>query len=482
MKKLITFLFAIALTASIWAQAPQKMSYQAVIRNSSNALVTNAQVGIRISIIQGSATGTEVYKEIYNPIPSTNANGLVSIEIGAGIALTGTYANIDWSGGPYFIKTETDPSGGTNYTITGTSQLLSVPYALYAKTAENVTGLSTKVDKVIGKGLSTNDYTTAEQTKLAGIATGAQVNVKPDWNAASGNVAEILNKPSLFNGSYTNLTSKPANIDEDKTDDVALTGNQTIAGNKTFTGTTTVSTPVNATDAATKAYVIAIKESIYNELLDAGLKGAVKDIEGNTYKTIKIGTQIWLAENLATSKFANGDDIPLVSDSTYWINLTSPGYCWYNNNKSSYKNTNGALYNWYAANSNNLCPTGWHVPTQTEFTILIDYLTNNGYGYENSGNDIAKSLATISSWKTNDTEGTIGNDPINNNASGFSAYPSGARGVDGEFAANGSSTSFWCYTENGPNHIGYIMGYGLSIVVASGAVAQVGGSVRCLKD
>jgi hypothetical protein len=135
MKKLFALIVIVALTISIFAQPPQKMSYQAVIRNSSGQLVTNHTVGMRISILQGSATGTPVYIETQTPI--TNANGLVTIEIGGGTVVTGTFAGINWSTGTYFVKTETDPNGGTSYTITGTSQLLSVPYALYSKTAGN---------------------------------------------------------------------------------------------------------------------------------------------------------------------------------------------------------------------------------------------------------------------------------------------------------------------------------------------------------
>ena len=136
MKKILTVLTLAILAANLHAQAPQKLSYQSVIRNNSNALVTSTSVGIRISILQGSATGTEIYKEIYNPNPQTNANGLVTLEIGTGIPLTGTFAAIDWANGPYFIKTEADPLGGTTYSITGTSQLLSVPYALSASKAD----------------------------------------------------------------------------------------------------------------------------------------------------------------------------------------------------------------------------------------------------------------------------------------------------------------------------------------------------------
>ncbi|MFI5150183.1 MAG: beta strand repeat-containing protein, partial [Bacteroidia bacterium] len=119
------------------AQSPQAMSYQAVIRNSSNTLVTNSPVGMRISILQGSASGSVMFMESQNPV--SNANGLVSIVIGNGTLLAGSFAGINWAAGPYFIKTETDPNGGTSYTITGTTQFLSVPYALYAANAGSST-------------------------------------------------------------------------------------------------------------------------------------------------------------------------------------------------------------------------------------------------------------------------------------------------------------------------------------------------------
>jgi hypothetical protein len=139
MKKLFTILVAVFLTATLWAQSPEKMSYQAVIRDASDNLITDTQIGMQISILQGSASGTAVYVE--TKTPTTNANGLVNIEIGAGTVVSGDFTAIDWANGPYFIKTETAVEAPlTTYTITGTSQLLSVPFALHAKTAESVTG------------------------------------------------------------------------------------------------------------------------------------------------------------------------------------------------------------------------------------------------------------------------------------------------------------------------------------------------------
>ena len=168
MKNLIITLAYLLIITSVFAQSPEKMSYQAVVRNSSNLLVTDQIVGMQISILQGSASGTAVYVETQTP--TINANGLVSIEIGGGTVVHGTFATIDWTNGPYFIKTETDLNGGASYTITGTSQLLSVPYALHAKTAETFTGTFSETDPVFTSSPS------------SGITTGAITN----WSTAHG--------------------------------------------------------------------------------------------------------------------------------------------------------------------------------------------------------------------------------------------------------------------------------------------------------
>lgn len=130
MKQLLLSFTSLLFSACLFAQAPQKMSYQAVIRNANNDLVTSALIGTKISILQGSSNGTAVYVETQSE--TTNANGLLSLEIGTGTVVSGTFASIDWANGPYFIKTETDPNGGIDYTIQGTNELMSVPYALFS--------------------------------------------------------------------------------------------------------------------------------------------------------------------------------------------------------------------------------------------------------------------------------------------------------------------------------------------------------------
>ncbi len=190
MKNTLIFLAAIMFTLDIFCQTPEKISYQAIIRDGNNQLVKNTTIGMQISIMRRTATGETVYAETQKP--SSNANGLVTIEIGSGLVLSGVFSSINWANGPYYIKIETDPTGGSAYSITGTSQLLSVPYALHAKTAEN--------------GFSGN-YNDLEN--------------KPDFNGwdnnksddFSGNYADLVNRPILFSGSYLDLTNKPALFD-----------------------------------------------------------------------------------------------------------------------------------------------------------------------------------------------------------------------------------------------------------------------------
>jgi hypothetical protein len=171
MRKLFTVLTAVLLTASMFAQSPEKMSYQAVIRNSSNALVTNTQIGMEINIRKGSESGTVVYTETKTPI--TNENGLVSIEIGGGAS----FITINWANDSYFIETKTAVVAPfTTYTIIGVSQLLSVPYALHAKTAESLTSMH-YVGELYGGGIVFYVYDNGQHGLVAAIAdqsTGIQ--------------------------------------------------------------------------------------------------------------------------------------------------------------------------------------------------------------------------------------------------------------------------------------------------------------------
>ena len=187
MKKIITICAVLLMTASVFAQAPEKMSYQAVVRDGSNNLVTSTAVGMQISILQGSASGTAVYVETQTP--TSNANGLVSVEIGSGTVVSGDFTTIDWANGPYFIKTETDPTGGTSYSITSTSQLLSVPFALHAKTADSVTGTITETDPIfsasVASGITGTD-TTNWNNKQDQLVAGSNITIVGNTISATG--------------------------------------------------------------------------------------------------------------------------------------------------------------------------------------------------------------------------------------------------------------------------------------------------------
>ena len=145
--------------SSFLAQAPTKISYQAVIRNTANALVVNQQVGLQISILQYTSSGNPVYVETHQL--NTNSNALISLQIGGGNIVSGDMGLINWEDGPYFIKTETDPSGGTNYSITGVTQLLSVPYALHATTTDSLVGGIIEQDPIFSNSIA-NGITAAD--------------------------------------------------------------------------------------------------------------------------------------------------------------------------------------------------------------------------------------------------------------------------------------------------------------------------------
>jgi uncharacterized protein (TIGR02145 family) len=197
----ILMLIGMLLTANLLAQSPEKLSYQAVIRDAGNALVTNQTISMKISILQGVPNGPAVYEELHSK--ATNANGLFSTEIGTGTLLSGNFSSIDWANGPYFIKTETDPTGGSNYTISGTSQLISVPYALFAKQAETVTGELNETDPVFqnseAANITVDDITNL--SNLSGVNTGDQ-----DISGIANNQQAIQDTAAQIRGDFPDVS------------------------------------------------------------------------------------------------------------------------------------------------------------------------------------------------------------------------------------------------------------------------------------
>lgn len=191
-RAVLVLTLTVLISSSSFAQVPYKMSYQAVVRDSDDILITNTQVGLQISILEGSVNGPVIYSETQTP--TTNDNGLISIEIGGGSGFNA----IEWSDNTFFIKSETDPTGGSNYNITGTSQLLSVPYALHAKTADSVTGLD-ELDPRLPYGNIAGDMQYWNGTEWALVTAGNEgdilkfINNKPTWFGESGGDGTVMN-------------------------------------------------------------------------------------------------------------------------------------------------------------------------------------------------------------------------------------------------------------------------------------------------
>jgi uncharacterized protein (TIGR02145 family) len=215
-----------------------------------------------------------------------------------------------------------------------------------------------------------------------------------------------------------------------------------------------------------------------DDLPDDGVVGSVKDVDGNVYKTITIGTQTWMAENLKTTKYRDGISIANVLDGNLWADLSTGAYC--NENNDAANGTKyGNLYNWYAVNTGKLAPAGWHVPSDAEWTTLENYVSAK----LGTSGSVAKALATTVDWAASTNAGAVGNDLTKNNSIGFSALPGGTRLNDGAFVGLGRGGYWWSLSENSTSKAWYrnMLDYASS-VLRGNVYKEHGFSVRCVKD
>jgi uncharacterized protein (TIGR02145 family) len=294
------------------------------------------------------------------------------------------------------------------------------------------------------------------------IVTGAVSDITTTSAKAEGNIID-LGEGITDHGHCWSVTLNPTTSDF-----------KTLLGPITNTGhfTSELQNLQTGTKYYSRAYVKHGDETIYSRSEVSFKTSTVieTDIDGNVYYGIQIGTQLWMRENLKTTKYNDGTNISLVADNTAWSDLTTPGYCWYGNDAATYKNVYGALYNWYAVGTSTLCPTGWHVPSDADWTILTTYL-----GGENAAGGKLKETSYVH-WQTPNAGAT--------NESGFAALPGGYREYSGSFASIGYNGLWWSSTEYNTTNAWYrSLGSEFNMVVRQNDRSmKTGFSVRCIKD
>jgi len=461
------------ISSSIFAQAPQKMSYQAVIRNSNDSLLISTPVGMRISLVQGSPSGTVVYSETQTA--TTNANGLVSLQIGMGTAVSGTFAGIDWAAGPYYVKTETDLSGGTNYTIISSNELLSVPFALYAASSGgNATGsipivqtgsfsgisyttatasanlISNNGKIILAKGicLSVNAYPTEADAVIVpgnslGTYTSSFTNLLP--NTTYYIRAFAISTAGTAYGHVTNFTTLPLSLPTLITDTLSNISNQSAFAKATITddgGSTItergfcVSTASMPTVIDTKIQVNALSLS-YNSSITSLLTNTTYYIrsyavnaQGTNYGNQQIFTTISLPLPTITTTAATNIEYTTVSvggqiTSDGGTAVTQRGICYSTNPNPTINEMNinlGAGMGTYTATINNLIPN-----TTYYAKAYASSLAGTAYGNEISFTTLALTTPQIATFNIAGIGGTSANSGGNVTNSGGSIVT--ARGL-----------------------------------------------------
>jgi len=411
------FLFTLLLLQSFLgsAQVPNKMSYQAVIRNSNNVVVSNHAVGMRISILQGTATGTSVYTETQSP--TTNANGLIAIEIGTGTVLSGSFTAINWANGPYFVKTESDPNGSTNYTLTGTSQLLSVPYALYAQKTDTAA-----VSKFALNGIPSGSQHGQTLTNCDGNITWTYNGQCPAkisaFNCADTVNFGTLNKAIAASGVSSSITYSGGNGGIYAAQSIASTGVTGLTASldagtlNNGNGIITFNISGTPTSSGIAAFTFSIgnKSCIFYRTVNAapiwpagtvfcnGTPTAVIDV------TNPITGKTWMDRNLGASRAATNSTDTLAYGDLYQWGRGADGHQCRNSSTTNtlsttdqpghglfiicpdvppaawLTNINNNL--WQGINGlNNPCPKGYRLPTDFELNSeRLSWTQNNNYG------------------------------------------------------------------------------------------------------
>ncbi|MFN8211151.1 MAG: fibrobacter succinogenes major paralogous domain-containing protein [Bacteroidales bacterium] len=344
-------------------------------------------------------------------------------------------------------------------------------------TTVNLTQGNSWTDEISGLEQGTKYYVKSYAVNLLGTAYGNELEFTTRFplNAVSGDATSVDTVSAVLNGTVTpDNTACTVTFEWGPTNSYGHTVNATVSP---VNGKTPVS--VNATLAALdkgSVYHYRVKiENANNSFTgdDISFSTKLPDADKNIYSVIEIGTQVWMKENLRTSKFNDKTAIPEVNSGTDWSTMTSPGFCYYNNDATTYKNTYGALYNWYAVNTGKLCPVGWHVSGENDFSVLFSTVG----GYSAGGN--LKTTGTLEEstglWKSPNSGAT--------NSSGFSVLPAGIRMYSGDFTYLSEIAWFWL-----TNDSNLAAAFSRNLVFDNTACTlgttdkHFGFSIRCVKD
>ncbi len=454
MKKLQLLFFALFCAVLSFGQLPQGMNLQMIVRNQAGALIPEKQVGLRFTLVKDSIGGIPIYQETQQQ--TTNLFGLVNVVLGQRTEVFGDFSSIPWQDYNLYLKQEFDLQEGDGYLDMGTTPLLSVSYAMVSGGLRLQSPNGTEGHVVMtDEGLLTVVLHAAPEASFTATPLEGDSPLTVTFTDQSSNVPTSWQWD--FGDGSTSTEQHPVH---EYTDDGDYTVTLT-AGNAYGTGTETKD-----------AY-------IHVETL-GGCPATVTDIDGNSYNTVLIGDQCWMQENLKVTHYPNGDTIPHITDNSAWgalgWNNTDDAYCYYDNNMNS---EYGALYSYAAAIGDNwardnavgqgICPEGWHLPTDGEWSALVDYLGGRAV----AGGKM-KEVGTVH-WQSPNAGAT--------NESGFTGLPGGYRNYDGPFNYVGYSGRWWSATGHGSSLAWYrSLSSSHAYVYRSSSHKSNGYSVRCVRD
>ena len=563
MRKSLLFLAFSISTLFVLGQAPPNaFNYSAVARDGAGSLVTNQAIALQMSVLQSTAVGSLVYQETHNV--STDDYGLFNLIIGSGAIQQGAFSSINWAGDSYYLKIEMDITGSTNYTNMGTTQFLSVPYAMHSKTADSVSNpdyqsLSISNDTLF---LTNGGYVILSPTSLgagpgpnaplASVTTNSVSNITSYTALCGGNITSDGGTAVVERGVCWNTSTSPTINDSRTYDfgggtgsfDINFSGLQVnttyyvrafAVNNTGITYGNELSFTTTALNGAIGANLLPDNGYCSNDTISISSCNGQTSLtyNGHDYDLVEIGGQCWFKENLQTTTFRNGSSIfkadssilysatalsygyfdincnPIGNNRIYGIidssffnfygltssnysggnisltNTFTSAYSWPNFDSSLNANNYGALYNYYAvSDANELCPTGWHIPTDCEWMYLENTLgltaveqqnyfnTSSSSGYYNTptqtrGSNKGGMLKSINNWNAPNTWAT--------NNSGFSALPAGRN-----HAYFGTKACFWVKDITRIRELIYNTGsiYRINHLY----ISNFKNSIRCLKD